>query len=94
MKSGWITLSIGTCVGIVGGILYSVGQYQPTQTLPPGIIINPLPQPSTRTQILTAGVVLLGCGSTIIGVSIPLLCFGDNTKREANTLFKTYNILK
>ena len=43
---------------------------------------------------ITAGAALLGCGGTIISVSIPLLCFGDNTKREANTLFETYNILK
>ena len=43
---------------------------------------------------IKAGGSLLGVGGTIIGVAIPLLCFGDNAKREANTLLKTYDILK
>ena len=43
---------------------------------------------------IKAGGALLAVGGTIIGVSIPLLCFGDNAKREANTLLKTYDILK
>jgi len=76
MKAGWATFSIGTGVGLVGGILYGVG------------IKN------HNVKEITAGSVLLGCGGAIIGVSIPLLCFGDNIKRETNTLFETYNILK
>jgi hypothetical protein len=43
---------------------------------------------------IKAGGALLGIGGTIFGISIPLLCFGDNAKREANTLLKTYDILK
>lgn len=93
MKSGWITFSIGTCVGIIGATLYSIRINNYNYNYIPGVVPN-VEQNNLQTQLHVAGAVLLGCSGTIIGVSIPLLCFGDNTKREANTLFETYNILK
>ena len=40
-----------------------------------------------------SGITLLSVGGTFIGISIPLLCFGDNAKRQTNTDYETFNIL-
>lgn len=43
---------------------------------------------------IKTGTYFLSFGSTFIGISIPLLCFGDNMKRTTNREYKMYNALK
>ena len=73
-----------------GWINFSIGT---TLTVVGGILCGVGAKNNNLNEIIASDV-LLGVGGTIFGVSIPLLCFGDNTKREANTLLKTYDILK
>lgn len=42
---------------------------------------------------IKAGDALLGIGGTLLSVSIPLLCFGDEAKREANVDYEVFNLL-
>lgn len=49
-------------------------------------------QTQTISQI-KAGDALLGIGGTLLSVSIPLLCFGDEAKREANVDYEVFNLL-
>ena len=58
-----------------------------------GILYGVGAKNNNLNEIKASGV-LFSIGGTIFGISIPLLCFGDNAKREANTLLKTYDILK
>ena len=41
---------------------------------------------------IKAGDALLGIGGTLLSVSIPLLCFGDDAKREANVDYEIFNL--
>lgn len=41
---------------------------------------------------MKAGDALLGIGGTLVSISLPLLCFGDATKREANVDYETFNL--
>ena len=37
---------------------------------------------------------LIGVGGTLLSVSLPLLCFGDNAKRQANVDYEMFNLMK
>ena len=41
---------------------------------------------------MKAGDALLGIGGTLVSISLPLLCFGDAAKREANVDYETFNL--
>lgn len=41
-----------------------------------------------------AGVAVLSAGSSLIGISIPLLCFGDHIKRETNMNYELWNYMQ
>ncbi len=56
-----------------------------------GILYGVGAKNNNLNEIKTGGA-LLGVGGTIIGISIPLLCFGDNAKREANIDCKVFNL--
>lgn len=38
----------------------------------------------------TGAIVTMGIGASLIGVSIPLFCFGTHTKRESNVMYQLY----
>ena len=43
-------------------------------------------------RLMKAGDALLGIGGTLVSISLPLLCFGDAAKREANVDYETFNL--
>lgn len=45
---------------------------------------------NTEPTKQAAGVALLGVGSSLVSISIPLLCFGDHLKRTANKDYILY----
>lgn len=47
---------------------------------------------SKNTNHINSGIAILSTGSALISVSIPLLCFGDNAKRESNTDFEMFEL--
>lgn len=76
MIAGWVDLSVGTGLAIIGGILYGTGLKNQNQA-----------------EVIS-GSVFLGTGGTLVGFSIPLLCFGDNIKRESNVNCEIFNLLR
>lgn len=69
MTAGWITMLVGGMLTISGGIMYNHWNQVGKSEFP---------------NMGKASMAFMGVGGTLIGVSIPLLCFGDNAKREAN----------
>ena len=43
-------------------------------------------------RLMKGGDALLGIGGTLVSISLPLLCFGDAAKREANVDYETFNL--
>ena len=43
-------------------------------------------------RLMKADDALLGIGGTLVSISLPLLCFGDAAKREANVDYETFNL--
>lgn len=79
-KAGVVTISIGSVLALVGGVVYGVGVSK-TGT-------------KDASPTVTAGAAILSVGSTGLGVSVPLLCFGDHMKRESNIDFSIFNTIR
>lgn len=56
-----------------------------------GLLLVTKDRGQTITQI-KAGDALMGIGGTLVSISLPLLCFGDAAKREANVDYETFNL--
>ena len=71
---GSVFISIGLPLAFAGSIMMFVAK----------------PNQPNQSNLITAGSVLLGVGGTFVSVSIPLLCFGDHMKRQANWNYKLH----
>lgn len=71
---------------IAGSILAGIGGF----LVIPGILQMFCGKNIKQKQIGTG---LLSAGSTLVGVSIPLLCFGDHIKKDANMAYEVWDIL-
>lgn len=47
---------------------------------------------SNPSNIHIASVAMIAVGGTFVGISLPLLCFGDAAKREANVNYDMFNL--
>lgn len=77
-NGGVVTISVGCGLSALGGILYC----------------SAILSPDSSKSAVVGGLVLSYLGSSLIGVSIPLLCWGDHLKRTANKDMELYSILK
>lgn len=77
-KGGVVTISVGCGLAALGCILY----------------YSAIASPDSSKSAAVGGLVFSYLGSSLIGVSVPLLCLGDHLKRTANKDMELYSILK
>lgn len=78
---------IGQKCYTAGAAIVSVG----TLCLVPGILLSAVGSTLDAKQI---GYGFLSVSGTLVGISIPLLCFGDHIKRETNMVYDVWSSLE
>lgn len=77
-KGGIVSISVGCGLAALGSILYC----------------SAIASPDSSESAAVGGLVLSSLGSSLVGISIPLLCWGDHLKRTANKDMELFSILK